>query len=56
MDEKMIFDMIKRIIYEQNQKLLQELAPLLRKDVAYLEEKYLRREYYLPMLEVKVRK
>ena len=56
MDEKMMFDMLKRIIYEQNKMLLKEVAPIVKKDLSYLEDKYLRIEYYLPILEAKLKK
>lgn len=50
MDCKVTFDVIKNIIIEQNKVFLKEIADATGLDYDMLCEKYLRREYYLPLV------
>jgi hypothetical protein len=45
--------MIKNIIKSQNEKLLKDIAVHIGKDESYMIEKYLKPEYYLPIIYAK---
>ena len=47
---KVTFDMFKNIIIEQNKQLLKEVAKITGKNEAILIEKYIKPEYYLPII------
>jgi hypothetical protein len=49
--EKLIFDVFKTIIIEQNKLLLKELAVKFELDYEELLRKYIKPEYYLPVVE-----
>lgn len=48
---KMVFDIFKFIIIEQNKVLLKELAERFNLDYEDLLSKYIKPEYYLPVIE-----
>jgi hypothetical protein len=50
MDNKMIFDIFKNIIIEQNKVLLLQVSEKCGIDYETLLEKYLKPEYYLPVI------
>lgn len=50
MDNKMIFDIFKNIIIEQNKLLLKTIAEKHNLDYDYLLEKYIAPQYYLPVI------
>ena len=50
MDNKVIFDLFKNIIIEENKKLLKAIAAKTGLDENYLLEKYLKPSYYLPIV------
>ena len=50
MDNKVTFDMFKNIIIEQNKQLLKEVAKVTGKNEAVLVEKYIKPEFYLPIV------
>ena len=50
MDNKMIFDIFKTVIIEQNKLLLKEIATKFDMDYNTLVEKYIKPEYYLPVI------
>jgi hypothetical protein len=49
--EKLIFDVFKTIIIEQNKLLLKEVAVKFDLDYDELLRKYIKPEYYLPVVE-----
>jgi hypothetical protein len=49
--EKMVFDVFKTIIIEQNRILLKEVADKFNLDYNELLVKYIKPEYYLPVIE-----
>jgi hypothetical protein len=49
--EKLIFDIFKTIIIEQNKLLLKEVAKKFELDYDELMKKYIKPEYYLPVIE-----
>lgn len=49
--EKLIFDVFKTIIIEQNKLLLRELATKFDLNYEELLKKYIKPEYYLPVVE-----
>lgn len=49
--EKLIFDMFKTIIIEQNKILLREVSVKFDLDYDELLKKYIKPEYYLPVIE-----
>jgi hypothetical protein len=49
--EKLIFDIFKTIIIEQNKLLLKEVSSKFELDYEELLKKYIRPEYYLPVIE-----
>jgi hypothetical protein len=49
--EKLIFDIFKTIIIEQNKLLLKEVAKKFELDYDELLKKYIKPEYYLPVIE-----
>jgi hypothetical protein len=49
--EKMVFDVFKTIIIEQNKVLLKEVAEKFNLDYDELLIKYIKPEYYLPVIE-----
>lgn len=49
--EKMVFDVFKTIIIEQNKVLLKEIAEKFNLDYDELLIKYIKPEYYLPVIE-----
>lgn len=51
MDNKMIFDMFKNVIIEQNKVLLLQIAEKFGLDYEELLQKYLTPDNYLPMLQ-----
>lgn len=50
MDNKVIFDMFKNIIIEQNKQLLKEVSKVTGKNEAVLAQKYIKPEFYLPII------
>lgn len=50
MDNKMIFDIFKNIIIEQNKILLKQIAEKHNLEYEYLLEKYIVPQYYLPVI------
>lgn len=52
----MIFDIFKTIIIEQNKILLKEIAERFDLDYSMLLDKYIRPEYYLPVIVKKNKK
>jgi mRNA deadenylase 3'-5' endonuclease subunit Ccr4 len=50
MDEKMMFAAIKNTIIEQNKAFLLDLSKKFKLDYNYLCEKYIKPEYYLPIV------
>ncbi len=50
MDEKIIFQLFKQIIIKQNQEFIEDLAKTFKRDSEELKEKYIKAEYYLPIL------
>lgn len=50
MDNKMIFDLFKNIIIQQNRILLKEVAERFQLDYDELLKQYLKPEYYLPVI------
>ncbi len=50
MDEKIIFQLFKQIIIKQNQEFIEDLAKTFKRDSEELKEKYIKPEYYLPIL------
>ncbi len=53
MDNKIMFDLFKNIIKEQNKELLSQVAKVTGKDEAELVEKYIKPEFYLPIIDRK---
>lgn len=51
--DMIVFNMIKNIIKSQNEKLLKDIAVHIGKDESYMIEKYLKPEYYLPIIYAK---
>lgn len=51
MDEKVIFQLFKDIIIKQNQVFIEDIAKYFKRDPDYLKAKYIKPEYYLPILE-----
>lgn len=51
MDPKMSFSIFKNIIIAQNQILLAEISKETGIDEDYLKEKYLKPDYYLPIIK-----
>lgn len=49
--EKLIFDIFKTIIIEQNKLLLKEISVKFELDYEELLQKYIKPEYYLPVIE-----
>lgn len=49
--DKLIFDVFKTIIIEQNKLLLKEISRKFDLDYEDLLKKYLKPEYYLPVIE-----
>lgn len=49
--DKLIFDIFKTIIIEQNKLLLREISTRFSLDYDELLKKYIRPEYYLPVIE-----
>lgn len=47
---KMVFDMFKNIIIEQNKELLHQVSQLTGKDEKILLEKYIKPDFYLPII------
>jgi hypothetical protein len=45
-----MFKILKNIIIEENKELLNIIAKRYKKDIKMLEQKYLRQEYYLPLV------
>jgi hypothetical protein len=50
MDNKMIFDIFKAVIIEQNKMMLKDVAKQFDLDYETLVEKYIKPEYYLPVI------
>lgn len=50
MDQEMMFNMFRNIIMRQNEKLLEAIARDYRKHEHVLREKYLKPDYYLPII------
>lgn len=50
MDEKVVFSTIKETIIAQNRAFLLDLSKRFKLDYEYLCEKYIRPEYYLPIV------
>jgi hypothetical protein len=50
MDSDVIFSVFKNIIIEQNKKLLKELAMDIGKSEKYMLDRYVRPEFYLPII------
>lgn len=48
--EELFFNLVKNIIISQNRKLFEELSKISGKDKEYFEHKYLKSEYYLPVM------
>lgn len=48
--EELFFSLVKNIIISQNRILFEELAKVTNKEKEYYEHKYLRPEYYLPVM------
>lgn len=46
----LMFQAIKQVIIEENKHLLKLIARKYKRDYATLEEKYIRPEYYLPLV------
>lgn len=51
----MMFDIITNVIIEQNKQLLKLISKTYHKSYLELEEKYIRQEYYLPLVKQDVR-
>lgn len=51
MDEKVIFQTIKQVIIKQNEVFLRDLARRFKRDPDDFCKKYIKPEYYLPVLE-----
>lgn len=51
--ELIFFNMVTNIIKQQNTILLKEIAKKIDKDESYMLEKYLKPEYYLPIIYAK---
>lgn len=51
MDQEVIFGLFKNIIVAQNKDLLTAVAKKNNIDPQYLIDKYLRSEYYLPIID-----
>lgn len=56
MDCQIAFNVIKNIIIEQNKVLLKRLADELNLDYEELIEKYLKPDFYLPVVSKEVKK
>lgn len=50
MENKMICDLFTNIIIEENKKFLKQIADAYKIDYKYLEKKYIKPEYYLPII------
>lgn len=50
---KIMFDIIKNIIIEENKMLLQLISVKYKMDIGYLMEVYIKPEYYLPIVDPK---
>ena len=50
MDNKMIFNIFKNVIIEQNKVLLKQISDKYNIDYDYLVEKYIDPQYYLPVI------
>jgi hypothetical protein len=50
MDSEVGFDMLSRIIKEQNKELLKQIAKDFNRDESRLMKRYLKPEYYLPVV------
>jgi len=51
MDEKVIFQTIKQVIIKQNEIFLRDLARRFKRNPDDFCKKYIKPEYYLPILE-----
>lgn len=51
MENKVILDVFKNIIIEQNKEFLKEVSKAYNIDYDYLINKYLKPEYYLPIVK-----
>lgn len=51
MENKVILDVFKNIIIEQNKEFLKEVSKAYGIDYDYLVKKYLKPEYYLPVVK-----
>lgn len=56
MDCQIAFSVIKNVIMEQNKVLLKKLADEFQLDYDELESKYLKPEYYLPVVSQETKK
>jgi hypothetical protein len=50
MDNKIVFDIFKNVIIEQNKLLLKEISEKFDLDYEYLIDKYIKPSYYLPVV------
>lgn len=50
MENKIVCDVFTNIIKEQNRAFLAEIAKAYNLDYKYLEKKYIKPEYYLPII------
>jgi hypothetical protein len=51
MENKMIMDVFKNIIIEQNKEFLKQISQAYKIDYDYLLKKYIKPEYYLPIIK-----
>jgi hypothetical protein len=51
MDEKIVFNMFKNMIIAQNEVFIRDLAKKFKRDPDELCKKYIKPEYYLPIVE-----
>lgn len=50
---KVMFDIIKNVIIQENKLLLQKIASKYKMDIDYLMDVYIKPEYYLPIVDPK---